>query len=420
MATIAQPRKLNEWRAHWTVVVPCFLGLLLVAAHSHSLGVMMGPLEREFGWSRAEISAGGLVISLMSLVGSPLVGNAVDRIGARKIALFGVPFYCLMLSSLALTSSSILNWLGLWILVALGTMTILPVVWLGAINGVFSKSRGMAMAIAMSGSGLGAAMWPMLTNALVEAYGWRMAYLGLALTPIFVVFPAVFFLLRLPQGSGDIVRDPQALSANAARADTPPRDWVNPRFYRLLAAAFIFAIASYALSNNMVPVLIGEGLSPAMAAATVALLGIGVIAGRLLGGYLLDTLDGNKVAAGCVVLQIIPIVILLATSGSQVWAALACLIVGLSVGTELDAAAYLAARHFGSRNFGSVFGIINGTLLFSAGVAPMAANYVYDVTRSYDWVLIGIIPPLLIAAILFLTLGDYRQLDEETGHPLPP
>ena len=195
---------------------------------------------------------------------------------------------------------------------------------------------------------------------------------------------------------------------------------MNPRFYRLLAAAFIFAIASYALSNNMVPVLVGEGLSPAMAAATVALLGIGVIAGRLLGGYLLDTLDGNKVAAGCVVLQIIPIVILLATSGSQVWAALACLIVGLSVGTELDAAAYLAARHFGSRNFGSVFGIINGTLLFSAGVAPMAANYVYDVTRSYDWVLIGIIPPLLIAAILFLTLGDYRQLDEETGQPLPP
>jgi len=414
MSMPPEPGKREEWRAHWTVVMPCFLGLMLIAAHSHSLGVMIGPLEREFGWPRAQISAGGLIISVMALLAAPLIGAAVDRIGARRIALFGVLFYCAMLSTLSLASSGITSWWGLWALVALGTMSILPVVWLGAVNGFFRKSRGMAMAIAMSGSGLGAAVWPFLTNTLVDTLGWRLAYVALALISAVVIYPFVYFFLRDP------VKEPDSKSAPAAdrKLPTARREWMTPRFFKLLAASFIFAMASYALSNNLVPVLIGEGLTPGTAAATVGLLGLGVIAGRLLGGYLLDIMNGNIVAAACVLLQIVPALILLSTTGSQAWAAFSCLMIGLSVGTELDASAYLAARHFGARNFGSVFGVINGTLMFSAGVAPMAANYVYDVTRSYDYVLIALIPLLIVSAILFLTLGDYRQFDEDTGRPL--
>jgi MFS family permease len=413
MAVIAEPGKREEWQAHWTVITPCFLGMMLIAAHSHSLGVMIGPLEREFGWPRAQISAGGLIISLMALLGAPLVGRAVDRFGARRIALFGVLFYCAMLSTLSLASASIASWWGLWVLVALGSMGILPVVWLAAVNGFFRKNRGMAMAIAMSGSGLGAAVWPFLTNTLVDTLGWRLAYVGLAIISATVIYPVVYFFLR------DAVRNPSSDSAPVAATGLPPprRIWMTPRFFKLLAASFVFAMAGYALSNNLVPVLIGEGLTPGSAAATVSLLGLGVIVGRLLGGYLLDNMNGNIVAAACV-LQIVPVLILLSTTGSQAWAAFSCLLIGLSVGTELDASAYLAARHFGARNFGSVFGVINGTLLFSAGVAPMAANYVYDVTLSYDYVLIALIPLLIASAILFLILGDYSQIDEETGQPL--
>lgn len=404
----------EEWRAHWTIVMPCFLGLMLIAAHSHSLGVIIGPLEREFGWSRAQISAGGLIISVMGLLVSPVIGAAVDRIGARRIALFGVLFYCAMLSTLSLASSAIASWWGLWVLVSLGTMSILPVVWLAAINGFFRKSRGMAMAIAMSGSGMGAAVWPFLTNTLVEALGWRLAYVALAVICAVIIFPFVYFFLRDPVKEVDS----KSVPVTKAEPPAPRREWLTPRFFKLLAASFIFAMASYALSNNLVPVLIGEGLTAGTAAATVSLLGLGVIAGRLIGGYLLDIMNGNIVAAACVLLQIVPAIILLSTTGSQFWAAISCLLIGLSVGTELDASAYLAARHFGARNFGSVFGVINGTLLFSAGAAPMAANYVYDVTRSYDYVLIALIPLLIVSAIFFLTLGDYSRIDEETGRTM--
>ncbi|MDE8653805.1 MFS transporter [Novosphingobium album (ex Liu et al. 2023)] len=408
------PGGLAEWRQHWTVVMPCFAGIMLVAAHGHALGVMIRPLEAEFGWPRAQISAGFMIISIMALLVGPLIGAAVDRWGPRRIALIGVPFYCAMLATLSLANANILSWIGLWVLVALGAMTILPVVWIAVLNGYFFQSRGLAMAIALSGTGMGAALYPMVVNALVDGLGWRMAYVAFAAICLVLVFPITFLFFR--EAPRARVAMPHA--GDPALRTTARGQMASARFVKLAAASIVFSVASCALTNNLVPVLIGEGLTPASAAATAGLMGIGSITGRLVGGYLLDRLDGNKVAAVSVLLPILPAAILLATDHSQGWSAVACLVMGLSVGTELDACAYLAARHFGTRNFGALFGTINGLLLFGAGLAPLSANYIYDVTRSYDLVLMGLIPLFILTAILFLTLGSYRDLDPETGQPI--
>lgn len=423
MAQGSQPGALDEWRQHWPVIVPSFLGIMLISAHGHALGVMIRPLEQEFGWPRAEISAGFLFISIMSLLCGPLVGRAVDRVGARRIGMFGILFYCSMLACLSLAGPGILSWWGLWMLVALGSMTILPVVWLSAINGYFLLSRGLAMAIALSGTGMGAAIWPYLTNTLVDELGWRMAYVALAAISAAICFPVTWLLFR-DAGAGasaaarrtsPSLRPPVRTAASGPTVRSQIR---SARFLKIAATAIIFSIASCALTNNFVPVLIAEGLSPSSAAATAGLLGIGSIAGRVLGGFLLDRLDGNKVAAVSVLLPIVPTSILLLTDHSQGWSALACLVMGLSVGTELDCCAYLAARHLGTRNFGALFGSINGMLLFGAGIGPLAANAVFDATRSYDLVLYALIPLFILTAALFLALGSYRHLDPETGLPM--
>jgi predicted MFS family arabinose efflux permease len=397
----------GEWRAHWRVIVPAFLGIMLCSAHGHALGVMIRPLEAEFGWARAQISAGFLIISIMAIVISPFVGSAVDRFGARRIALVGVLFYCCTLAMLSLAGSNVLSWWALWFFLALGNMTIMPVVWLAVINGYFLRSRGLAMAIALSGTGMGAAIFPILTNTLVDALGWRGAYVALAAISAAIVFPVTLWLFRARSGAAS----PEPLAGDEALRKSARAQMATPRFWKLAAAAIVFAVAACALTNNMVPVLIGEGLTPARAAATAGLLGIGSITGRLVGGYLLDRLDGNKVAAVSVLLPIVPATILLSTGQSLAWASAACVIMGFSVGAELDCCAYLAARHFGTRNFGVLFGSINGMLLFGNGLAPLLANVVYDQTRSYDLVLMGLIPLFALTAILFLTLGRYPDLD---------
>jgi predicted MFS family arabinose efflux permease len=168
-----------------------------------------------------------------------------------------------------------------------------------------------------------------------------------------------------------------------------------------------------------VPVLLARGMTPATAAGFASLLGIGSILGRIGGGFLLDRFDAAKVAAISVTLPAVAVVLLLAFPGDAA-AGIACLIIGLGIGTEVDCAAYLAARHFGLRSFGTLFGTLNGLMLFGNGIAPVMANHVYDVTRSYEIVLWFQIPACLGTALLFLWLGPYPRFDAAGGRADAP
>lgn len=410
MSGSVQPGGWQEWRSHWPVVIPCFFGMMLVSIHGAVMGVMILPIEQELGWARSEITAGFLIIAVTALFASPVAGRAVDRLGPRRIALTGIVLYCSALALLSTATSQVWTWWGLWLLLALSTMTVMPVVWLAVINGYFVKSRGLAMAIALSATGMGAAVYPIIANTLVEAIGWRAAYVSLAAIAGAIVFPLTFFLFR---PVGEEIRARSGVAAATVQTGPTAKEQVTSlRFIKLAAAAVVFAVGSSAMTTNAVPVLVGEGLDARTAAATVGLIGIGSVTGRLLGGYLLDRFNGNIVAAVCSLLPIIPASIFLMTDGSQAWAVFACLVIGLSVGTEVDCCAFLAARHFGTTNFGALFGTINGMLLFGNGLAPIIANYGYDVTRSYDIVLVFLIPLFAVTAFLFATLGRYPDIDD--------
>jgi MFS family permease len=187
----------GEIRRHWRVLPPCLAGITLCATHGYSLGVMIPVLEREFGWPRAEISLGLMIISLISLIGAPVVGLAIDRFGPRRIALTGILVFCFGLAMLS-RATGIASWLALWVLLGAGNMLILPTVWTKAINYYFDTNRGMALALALCGTGVAAAFVPMLTNALVEHFGWRNAYVGLGLIGAAVTFPTAWLLFRMP------------------------------------------------------------------------------------------------------------------------------------------------------------------------------------------------------------------------------
>ncbi|MET0240247.1 MAG: MFS transporter [Sphingobium sp.] len=402
----------SEWRAHWTVVMPCIAGIMLCAAHGYSLGVMIGPLEREFGWTRAEISTGPLLISLIALVGAPLVGGAVDRYGPRRIALFGILFFCGMLASLSLATSNIFLWWALWAVLGSAGMFVIPTVWTAAITSLFVAARGTALAISLTGTSLCAAITPPLTDYLVETQGWRGAYVGLAAIYAVIVFPLAWIFFRSTADAKG--------RAQAGEAAAPPpagysvkEGMTSPAFIKLAAAIIVFSIALSALTTNAVPILIAQGLTTGQAASVAGVIGLGSLAGRIGGGFLLDRFNASRVAAASVLAPVAAVLILIAAPGSTGMAIVAALILGLSVGAEVDACAYLAARHFGLRSFGALFGAINGLMLFSNGLAPMIANFVYDMTHSYHIFLWATLPLCAAAAALFLAMGPYPEAEEE-------
>lgn len=110
---------------------------------------------------------------------------------------------------------------------------------------------------------------------------------------------------------------------------------------KLALGALLFAIGSCMLTVNAVPILLAEGFSPLLAAKVAGFVGIGTITGHLI----------------------------------------ACFLLGVGGGAEYDACAYLTARHFGMRNFGSLFGLIGGFRFWEQGL-PRPSRMAHTISRG--------------------------------------
>lgn len=396
-----------EWRAHGINLVPCLIGMAMVALHAYALGVMIAPLEQEFGWSRAEIAAGPFVTSVTALLLAAFSGRAVDRYGPRRIALIGVPFYCCALAALSLTGPSLMIWLALHAVLAAALVMIYPSVWSAAIVQRFVANRGLALALVLSGTGIASAVVPFLAATLIEARGWREAYVGMAIIVFAVQFPLLVLFFARSAPAVEAVSAP-----NQAQQIKPSGGIFSAKFLCLLLAGVVYTLGATGIAINAVPVLVGEGITMIDAAKIAGLIGIGTIAGRVLGGVLLDRVDGRYVAMGCALGALGASAILLLTHQSVPAASLACLLLGFTAGAEFDACAYLISRHFSRHQFATLFAILAAVFGLVSGVSPLVANLIYELSGSYDALLWGIMPMFLVSGLLFLSLGSYPDLEE--------
>lgn len=400
----------REWQAGWPVVAAGVTGMMLSSLHAYSIGVMVAPIEAEFGWGRAQITSGMMICSLLSVLLSPFFGMFIDRFGPRRIALFGMAFYCLSLALLS-TAASILAWWLLWTLLAVALLNTKPTVWIAAISGLFERSRGMALAILLSATGLSQALTPLVAYGLVERYGWRTAYLVMGAGAALVALPILWFWFSSRQdrvrisgpGAATVVNVP-GLSARAG--------FRSGAFVRLGLAALAMSTAGSALTVNLVPVLSSTGLTRGVAVSLAGLSGVSAILGRIIGGALLDRFNARVVGGVAVLLPIITSAILLTAPAHIPFAVLAILLSGLAAGAEMDAIAYIAGRSFGLRNFGLLFGTLSGLLALGIGMGPTLANLVYDQTGSYNAVIWSIIPLSALTSLMFLTVAPYPEFDK--------
>jgi fucose permease len=274
------------------------------------------------------------------------------------------------------------------------------------VNRRFVANRGLALALTLSGTGLASTFVPYVGSQLVLAYGWRGAFIGLALIGLAVTYPLVVWLFARSPETVHIVR------TEREKRQLLSSDFFSRKFLALAAAMLLYTLATTGLGINAVPVLMDKGFTLADAAEVVGLIGIGTIVGRLLGGVLLDRIDGRFVAMGSGVAALGAVAILLAGGLTPLTAAAACLLLGLSSGAEFDACAYLASRHFPPQSFASLFGVISGMAGVGSGIAPVIANELYEMTGSYDTGLYAIIPMFVASCVAFLLLGPYPDAKE--------
>lgn len=396
----------SEWRAGWPLPPVAALGVAVASAPAYALGMFFAPLEQAFGWSRAQTSSGLFALSAVAIVTIPLMGRLVDLRGARRIALPSMILFSLAFAALALAQPAIWTWWGLWMLLALAGAGINPVVWTAAVASRFDKGRGLAMAITLSGAGIGTAAAPVLSAWLIGAYGWRTAYVGMGALFALVMLPLMLLFFH---GAGDLQRrtspGPEARGAAELPGMTFREGLRHGKFQRLVAATFLIAFGLLALVVHFVPIVTSAGLSTTQAAEAAALIGAGSITGRLFAGILLDRVSATLVGCAAFLLPVLVALALLQWAGDAAMIVPVALLLGLSLGSEVDVVAYLASRHVGLKRFGALFGICMSAMALATGVGPWVAGLIFDAFGNYDYFLVAAAPLFLTAALFIASLG---------------
>jgi predicted MFS family arabinose efflux permease len=419
LMTIEKHGARDEFARNWKVVLAGALGMALASAGVYVMGIFIHPLELEFGWSRAEIVAGMTIISLFGMICAPFVGLIVDRFGPRRIGVFGVLIGCASLASLSLTGPSIWSWWALWMPIALAGTCMTPTIWTSGVSSLFDTGRGMALALVLGGTALCSTLTPILGNYFIETLGWRHAFWALAGFWGILVIPVVLLFFTSASDRNRIVSVSQKLDLAALTGIGVREALHSGKYIRLALAAFLSTLVVVSLVTGLVPILTSLAIKRQTAANLAGLIGIASITGRLSGGYLLDRMNGNLIGAASMILAVVPCAMLLAFPGAIPVAAGAVLVLGFSLGVQLNAVTYLVSRHFGMLHYGVLFGIVVGLLSIATGTGPLLISFVYDRTNTYAGVLWGFIPVCLLTAILFASLGRYPVFDAPVATTSP-
>jgi len=415
---MGQPERtaLEEWKAHWPLVVSGMIGFSFFTVVTYALGTFTEPLEQEFGWPRAQIYLGLTIFGFVQMAGGPPMGAVLDRIGTRRMAIIGLVTSGLTFAAFSLADGTTPQWIGLWLAFAICALMIKSTVWSAGTSSVFATSRGLALAAVLSGSAIGQALSPIIANWLIENHGWRGAFrwLGFGWAGFGAVLVALMFydakaLARRHRKAGaTAAANGEAAAAAAPLPGLTVREAMrDSRMIRIGIANLLMSSISGGVSAHLVPLIAETGITKDTAVQMAATAGLAGLVGKFLTGWLLDRYQGSFVPFFSFAIASLGHFLLLNTLGTPSALTAGAMILGYSSGAGLQATTYLVSRYAGLRKFGTIFGTIASMMLAGTAIGPLVAGQVHDVTGAYTALLMLATPTMLVCALMFVGLGPY-------------
>lgn len=396
----------SEFSAGWKVLTAGMLGVMCGASPLpfNTIGFVLGPLHDEFGWSFATISAGVTTFGITAGLLAPVIGAAVDRFGVRRIALGSLLAFALVFAAIGLIPGSLFAWFGLWFLIGLVGMGSTPVTWSRAINMWFYRSRGLALGLLLVGTSLAALIVPKVAVWAIGTWGWRGMYPVVALFPLLLALPLGLAWFREPTAA----ETPAEITAGGGLVGVTFAEAAKDRrFWTIWISIALVALAYGGAHIHMPEIIKQHGLTAADGAGIMGMIGIALLSGRIVTGWLLD-----RIWAPFVCLPILSIPALACwwlmgngTDQTMVW--VSAFLLGFAAGAESDLIAYLASRYFGMAHYGKIYGMLYMPFGIFSAISPVLYGRIRDTTGSYDQMLMAATFLFVAGALLLLTLGRY-------------
>lgn len=400
-----------EWQRGWQLVALTALGLVFAptTVPIYTLGLFVAPLQSAYGWSHGEIQAAILFSTGGGLVGGPLAGWLVSRLGLRMAIITGALGIAAALASIALLRGMLWQFYLSYALIALLGAGTSAVTWSSLIVGQFAASRGLALGVALAGTGLSAILTPWIAEFGIATGGWRLAFLMLAAFPALVVAPACLWLLPRESRSAGATASAQQHSEHGGRSIELGAALRSRQFWLMGLSTAAVYLALGGIIPNLVPAMTAKGMPRAEAISLMGILGTAIIIGRLAVGAALDRFWAPAVATAVLVPTAIAC-LLMTTDASFLVSAIAVALVGVATGMEFDVLAFVIARYFGMSDYARIYGRLYIFLACSAGSAPFAFGAVFDQSHSYTVAFLLSAALLALGAAGLLLMGRYPDL----------
>ncbi len=402
----------------WRIAAACFTILfVIVGIIYYSFPVFYAPLIQDFGWSRAQVTAGFFYsILIVGPIFGISAGFLIDRYGTKRILIAGLFAAGGAFLGFAFMRSLSAYYL-FYFLQSIGYVSAGPIPNQVLISQWFSRMRGRAMGMAYVGIGVGGAVAPVLADVLIRGFGWRPAMLALGCVIFVVLLPLVALAIKnkpsdlhlLPDGDQSASAPTAATTSRAS----PLRAAMGTRsFWMILIGSSLSIGAVGGIIQHLQLFLRDEGFRPDRAARVASFLLVSSIAGRLVMGYLADRFEKKHVMilAFVMVGGSIPLLYLVHHPGAIY---LFAFVFGFGMGGDYMLIPLVTAQCFGVASLGRLMGVILTSDAIGQALAPVLVGRIFDMRRNYDWGFALMAAAALTAAV---AASQIRRSPSSTGN----
>jgi MFS transporter, OFA family, oxalate/formate antiporter len=373
---------ISRW---WRVVGGMSMNLALGSLYAWS--VFVAPLEKEFGWKRAQTSNVFTIAVVVFALTFIIAGRLQDKFGPLWVSLTGGVLVSLGFFLCSYTHS--LNYLYVCFGVigglgnGFGYATPIPVMakW-------FPDKRGLAVGLAVGGYGGGSAIFGPLANLkLIPAYGVHTTFMILG--AIFLVMTVIgALLLRNPPAGykpAGWVPAPAAKAAATTYEFSPGEVLQTPAFYFMWVAYALGTSAGLMVISQLVPFGKSVGIpSASLITMSLVVAAIGNASGRILSGWMSDALGRLNVLRLMIAISMIAMPILYQVGGNVTLLYATVFVVYWCYGTQLSVNGSTAADFWGTKNAGINYGMLFTAWGVAGIIGPRIAGVLFDKYKNYQ------------------------------------
>ncbi len=380
----------------WIPLLGGVLGSTTCGLLLYAWSVFIAPLNKAFGWSRAEIALAFAICCLIfGLVTFP-AGRFSDKVGPRKVVLVGGIILAIGFIASSYTTSK------LWLYISYGVIAGFGggVVYLPPIATApkwWPDRRALATGFTVVGLGLGSFIMAPLATWLIgrHADGWRdcFFYVGIAMGIMCIL--SAMCLKVPPAGWKPSGWNPPAPKPGVAvtRDFTHEESRSTPQFWMLYISYFCGSFAGLMVIGHIAAHGIDKGLDRMTASYAVSCLAIANAAVRILIGAIIDKIGTKKCFLSVFVLQVVACLVLYPAGSSIVPLAIVAILIGWNYGALFTLFPATCLAYYGPTAQGSNYGLLFTAWGLAGFAGPYVGGFLKDMTKQY-WV------PFLVAAVV--------------------